>query len=120
MTVVNSNMTIGNAGLINADLIINQGCSRSFTVIHEDDEGNIIDHTGSIGTIAIEKGNFIKKFNGAVSCGASAIAVTIDANDTKNLSLGEYDWDLIVRMTSGEVIRLIYGIATVTDTYALD
>lgn len=113
-------MEIGNKGLAEANLMINQNCSLNFTVIHKDSNGNVIDHSQSQGYIALKRGKNSHKFPYAVHCGESNIGVSISPDDTKGISPGDYDWDLIVSMQSGEVLRLIYGEATLTDTYALD
>lgn len=38
-------ITIGNEGLCKAKLVIPQGCSVSFSVIHKDDQAQVIDKT---------------------------------------------------------------------------
>ena len=111
---------IGKRGLQEANLIIDQGCSESFTVIHKDDSGNVIDHSNSTGYIALQKGKNTYKFPNAVTCGASNIVVSLSGTDTKAIKPDEYLWDLIVVMQSGQSIRLLYGDAYVIDTYALD
>lgn len=104
-----------------AKLIINQGCSRSFTVLHKDSQGNIIDHANSQGFLALHNdyNNRNIKLN-SVECTAVNIIVSILPEQTEQLQPGEWSWDLIVEMQGGEKIRLLYGEAVVIDTYALD
>ena len=106
-----------------ADMIINQGCSLNFTVLHKDNQGNVINHSGSRGKIAFspkerKKGSIVIK--DAITCTASNIYVDLVPEDTWQLSPGNYDWDLIVEMANSEVVRLVFGDAKVNDTYALD
>lgn len=111
---------IGNRGLLEAALIVNQNCTLSFTVIHKDKSNNVIDHSESVGHIALQRGKHTYKFFNAVQCGEDDIIVTITPDDIKDIKPGEYLWDLIVEMHGGEVLRLIYGDALLNDTYALD
>lgn len=115
---------IGNAGLKNAGLIINQGCSLSFSVIHRNSDGTIVDHSGSSANLVVKKPSGNEKladFSQYISCGSEEILATIPAEATAKLKPGgEYLWDLIVTTSSGEVIRLVYGPAVVEDTYSLD
>lgn len=111
---------IGNDGLLEANLILNQNCSRSFTVIHKDENGDVIDHSQSSGHLAIQKGKTTYSLDDTVVCGSSEIVVSISPDDIRDIKPGEYLWDFIVEMHNGENIRLIYGEAYMIDTYALD
>lgn len=112
-------ITIGDKGK-EALLIINQKCSLNFTITHTDKNGNAIDHSQSQGFIALQKGKNTYKFEDAVSCQSDKIVVNIPAEETENIAPDEYKWDLIINMQNGERVRLLYGDATVEDTYALD
>lgn len=114
---------IGNTGLLEALLIVNQGCSLDFEVIHKDDNGNVIDHTGSQGRLVIKNQSgrdIIADFSDYITCAASNILVSIPSEATKDIRPGEYVWDLIVTMQHGDVIRMLYGPARIVDTYSLD
>ena len=54
------------------------------------------------------------------ACGAERIRVMIPASTSETLPLGKLNWDLIVHTASGEQIRLVYGVVSVVDTYAMD
>ena len=113
---------IGNDGLKKAKLIINQGCSRSFTITHKNSQGNIIDHSNSKGYLALHDDyrNRNVKLDDAVQCSSNVILVSIKPEDTEQLRPGEWSWDLVVEMQGGEKVRLLFGEAEVVDTYALD
>ena len=111
---------IGPRGL-EADLVINQKCSLTFTVVHKDANGNVIDHSQSTGHVALSAGadKVFKRFDNAVTCTASNIVVSLSPEDT-NIRSGAWPWDLIIDTANGDTIRLIYGTAYVIDTYAKD
>lgn len=113
---------IGNEGLCEAMLIIPQGCSQGFTVVHEDTEGNIIDYRGATAKMVLQtmdRKKMIIDLSSYVSGRQEDILVQIPGNATKNIAPGEYAWDLI--MTNGSnTTRLLYGVAEIVDTYSLD
>ena len=111
---------IGNEGLKKARLIINQGCSLNFSVVHKDANNAVVDHSGSHGYIALQRGKSTYKFANAVTCGAENITVNITPSETRSIPPNDYNWDFIVEMQGDETVRLIYGEASVIDTYALD
>lgn len=115
-------MDIGGKGLEEVNLTIPQGTSLTFTVIHKDDQGQVIDHSGSTAAMALQTKD--KKsthdMDACCTCAESGIYVSLPASATDALPLGKYNWDLIVTQSNGAVVRLCYGIAQVVDTYALD
>lgn len=111
---------IGNRGLAEAALIINQNCSLTFTIIHKDDGNDVIDHSQSVGHIALQKGKNTYRLDNTINCNDDNIVVSITPEDIVNIKPGEYLWDLIVEMQNGQVLRLLYGEAYIIDTYALD
>ena len=50
-------MDIGGKGLEEVNLTIPQGTSLTFTVIHKDDQGQVIDHSGSTAAMALQSGS---------------------------------------------------------------
>lgn len=113
-------MDIGSKGLLNADLIIPQSTSLNFHVVHKDESGNVIDHSASVCKMALQRKGQTYDLSECCTPGAQNITVTIPASVSSGIKLGAYAWDMIVTTTSGDVIRLIYGNASVVDTYALD
>lgn len=112
-------MNIGQKGLAEVDLTIPQATTLSFTVVHRDSEGNVVDHSASELHMAMRR----KSTTDLSSCchaTAEAVSVSIPKSVTETLALGTYKWDLMAVTQSGESFRLCYGTASVVDTYALD
>lgn len=114
-------MDIGAKGLCEVNLTIPQSTSLTFTIVHKDSEGNVIDHSLSTANMAFQSKDktLFVDLDSCVTCGETGIIVTIPANTTDELPLGKLNWDLIVTMAS-EQIRLAYGTVSIVDTYALD
>lgn len=115
-------MEVGSRGLAEVNLTIPQGCSLDFDVVHSDEEGNPVDHTGSTIRMAFQSkdGGSTVDLSGCCSGTATGITVLIPAIESEKLSLGKMLWDLIAEMSTGDVIRIAYGSVNVVDTYALD
>lgn len=114
-------MEIGSKGLAEVNLTIPHRTSLTFTIVHEDAEGNVIDHSQSVANMAFQskdKSLFVD-LDECVMCAESGIYVTIPATATEDLPIGKLNWDLIVT-TPSEQLRLAYGTASIVDTYALD
>lgn len=119
-------MEIGSNGLKEVNLTIPQGTSLTFDIVHEDDEGNVIDHSESTAFMAFQRKD---KGTGTVTtydmdscctCTSEYIRVSIRADATESMPLGRMSWDIIVETLFGERIRLCYGNVSIVDTYALD
>lgn len=115
-------MEIGSKGLANADLVIPQETTLVFRVIHKDDEGNVIDHSGSTCHMAFQTKNRQTTYDLSACCkpGAEGIDVEIAPSYTEGMPTGKLQWDLIVTTAAAENIRMLYGTAQIVDTYALD
>ena len=115
-------MDIGSKGLQEVNLTIPQATSLTFTVVHKDDQGQTIDHSGSTAAMAIQTKDKQTTYDmdAYCTCAESGIYVSLPSTATGALPLGKYNWDLIVTQSNGSVVRLCYGIAQVVDTYALD
>ena len=111
-------MEIGSKGLAEVNLTIPQGTSLTFTVTHKDEEGHVVDHSGSTANMAVQAGNELIDLSECCSCSEDGVAVSIPA--TAEFPLGKWVWDMIVTTDQGERLRLAYGKVTVVDTYALD
>jgi hypothetical protein len=115
-------ITIGNEGLCKAKLVIPQGCSVSFSVIHKDDQAQVIDHSTSTANMVLQTLDRKKKIldlSDCVTCLNDKIMVSIPGNKTSIPAPGVYAWDLIVT-TDHNVVRMLYGEANIVDTYSLD
>ena len=115
-------MEIGSKGLAEVNLTIPQDTSLTFDVVHEDDEGNVIDHSHSTIHMALQTKDKSTTYDMDSCCAGDAdkIRVTIPASLTVDLPLGKLNWDMIVTTSLGEQVRACYGVATIVDTYALD
>lgn len=114
---------IGEEGLLNAKLILVQNADRAFTVTHEDEEGNVIDHSQSVAKIALEdkKTGDHYDLSSYCTCAESGVYVDIPASRTASIPIGKkYLWDIMVESRQGKVVRLVYGDAEVYDSYAFD
>ena len=115
-------MEIGSKGLANADLIIPQETTLIFRVVQKDEEGNVIDHSGSICHMAFQSKDKSQTWDMSNCCSPRAdyIGVEIPPTATEDMPTGKVLWDLIVTTAAGENIRMLYGSAQIVDTYALD
>lgn len=114
--------TIGSKGLLNADLIIVQNTTFAVTLLHKDEDGNAIDHTGWSLWCAMRptSGNTID-LDSYVSFGTNgAIEVLIPDDTTATIAAGPYKWDLIAEDSLGYATRIAYGTANVYDSLARD
>ena len=114
---------IGEEGLENAKLILVQNTSRDFAIIHEDEEGHVIDHSQSTAKMAVvdKKTNARFDLSTYCTCTESIIYVAIPATSTAAIPIGKkYEWDIMVETREGKVVRLAYGPAEVFDSYAFD
>ena len=115
-------MEIGSKGLQEANLTIPQSTSLLFEVVHTDDEGDAIDHSESTCFMAFQSKDKQRTIDLSECCTPSAdkITVLIPSSVTAELDLGKMLWDLMVTMSDGETVRLLYGTVNVVDTYAMD
>ncbi len=115
-------MEIGAKGLVEANIILPQSTSLTFDVVHKDESGEVIDHSGSTAHMAFQTRDAATTYDldACCACSAERIRVMIPASTSETLPLGRMNWDLIVETAFGEQIRLCYGTANVVDTYALD
>ena len=119
-------VNIGSKGLVFANLTIPQGTSLAFDIVHKDENGEPIDHSGSTAHMAFQCKDrqtgetTTYDMDSCCSCGEDGISVSIPASATADLPMGKMPWDLIVETALGEKVRLCYGNVSVVDTYALD
>lgn len=115
-------MDIGSKGLSEVNLTIPQSTSLSFTVVHKDEQGEVVDHSGSTAHMAFQSkdGETTYQLDSCCTCTAENVAVAIPALVTEMLPLGKFVWDLIVTTQQGEQIRMCYGTVNVVNTYAMD
>lgn len=115
-------MEIGSKGLAEVNLVIPQGTSLAFDVVHTTEDGEVIDHSESECRMAFQSKD--KKttwvMDGCCSADAERIRVSIPASQTESLPIGKMVWDLIVATETGEQVRVCYGSVSIVDTYALD
>ena len=114
-------MEIGAKGLQEVNLTIPQETTLTFTIVHKDQDGHVIDHSLSTANMAFQSKDKKTTYDldECVTCAADKITVTIPATATADMPLGKMNWDLIVT-TAVEQLRLCYGTVAVVDTYALD
>ena len=112
---------IGSKGLVEVDLILPQSTSLSFTVVHKDDQGNIIDHSESVANMAFQTRDKQTTWDldSCCTCSEEGVSVTVPSDISASLPTGKLVWDLIVDMGE-EQTRLCYGTVVVVDTYAMD
>ncbi len=108
-------ITLGQKGCLNADLILAQSQAFAAVITHEDPDGEIIDHTGDTGYCRLQREGYDDVvLDGCVTTGESVV-LSIPGDTTEEIAVGTWKWDLFV----GDV-RLVYGKARVYDTYARD
>lgn len=114
-------MEIGAKGLQRANLIIPQGTTLAFTIVHKDESGNIVDHSADTFAMAFQTRDNADNIDASqyVTATARSIEVTLPDAFTSTLAIGTMLWDLIVTAGSGST-RLVFGDAIIVDTYALD
>ena len=116
-------MEIGSKGLLKAKLTVPQGTSLGFTIVHTDEDGNVIDHSGSTLALKLQKKNGAAVANWSSYCTGSATGITVAIPDNATTSINPGTamvWDLIATDSGGNSTRLCYGDADVVDTYSLD
>lgn len=114
-------ITIGSRGLLNADIILVQGVSFSCVFVHEDAEGEPIDHAGASAWCRIQGGRVDIDLTDRVSFGTDGeIVLAIPDELTATIPTGTYNWDLIVEDATGYASRIAWGNARVYDSYARD
>ena len=115
-------MEIGSRWLQEVNLTIPQSTSLPFDIVHEDDEGHVVDHRASVPHMKFQTKDKRQTFDldECVECGAERIRVSIPASITEDLPAADLNWDLIVVMQSGEPVCLVGGKAHIKDSYAMD
>lgn len=114
---------IGSKGLVEANLIIPQGASLPFTIVHKDEAGHAVDHTGATVHMAFQTKDGKTSYDMSPYCTgvSTGISVLLPANVTKELPKGKFLWDMFSELPNGgDTFRIAYGTVTVEDTYALD
>ena len=115
-------IVIGSKGLAEVNLVIPQGTSLAFSIVHTDEEGGSIDHTGSDIHMAFQSKDGATTYDLSQYCVGTdtGVSASIPASVTADLPKGKMVWDLIAAMDGGGTYRLTYGSASIVDTYALD
>lgn len=117
-------VTLGSKGLLNANLELVQGQSFSCSFIHEDEDGNPIDHTGWTTKCSMQRkvgGEYVNLDDCVwLGDGDGCINVTIPDDLTVDLTPTTYDWDLFAEDATGYATRIAYGVAKVYDSVARD
>jgi len=111
--------TLGQKGCLNANLELAQSQALSFEIIHEDEQGNPIDHSGDTGHCRLQRKDhedvILDSCIDLSDAVEGIVRVNIPGTLTSSIDTGTWVWDLFI----GEC-RLVYGTATVFDTYAMD
>lgn len=100
------------------NLVIDQGATFSVTLSLTDENGDVMDLNGLVGTAQLRKTyssvNAVS-FTTAISPNSGEITISLSANTTSDLEDGRYVYDVEVReISTGTVSRIIEGLATVT------
>lgn len=113
---------IGSKGLANVNLVIPQGASLAFAIVHKDAAGEIIDHSQSTIKMALQTRSGTDTYDMSEYCEGQSeqITVSLPPDVTAELPKGQLVWDIFAEMLNGASIRLAYGSVNVVDTYALD
>lgn len=101
-----------------ANIVIDQGTTYETTITLEDDTGVVYDLTGYTGAAQLRKhytSTSQTAFTVAIAAANGEITLGLTANATANLASGRYVFDVeVTKTSSGEVFRILEGIATVT------
>ena len=117
---------IGGRSLCDEDVNLNipQATSLYFTVVHKDEDGHVVDHSGSSIAMKFQTPDKQTTYDMSGYCTATAecIAVSIPATATVDLPVGKkaLNWDMIATTQAGSQPRLCDGVVRVYDTYAKD
>lgn len=113
---------IGRKGLAEVNIVIPQGASFAFAVIHKDDAGQVVDHSESTIKMALQSKDGKDTYDMSEYCTGDDESITVDIPpiETAELPNGKLVWDMFAEMEDGTSLRLMYGSANVVDTYALD
>ena len=112
---------IGTIGLAEVNLTIPQGTSLEFTINHEDEDGNPVDHSAADIRMAFQSKDKTRHMDLSQYCSGTetGVSVFIPASFTADIPIGKLLWDMISETENG-TFRLAYGTVRVVDTYALD
>lgn len=110
-------MDIGSKGFLEARIIIPKGTSLSFEIIHKDEDGNVIDHTGDEARMVFKHGAEAVDMSPCCTCGAESISVNIPAETSASFESDSYYWDMVIVAES--TTRIAYGTVVVPETYSL-
>lgn len=112
---------LGTRGLLNADMRLVRSCSFSATLVHEDEKGQPIDHTGWSAWCRIQGDGIDVDLTDRVAFGEGGeIAIYVPDEVTATIPAGAYGWDLIVEDATGYATCIAYGAALVYDSHARD
>lgn len=114
-------IAIGNKGLAEVNLVIPQGATFAFAIVHKDAAGEVIDHSGSTIRMAFQNRRSTVTYDMSEHCtGGEQVTVSIPPEITAALPKGTLVWDIFAETADGTSVRLAYGSASIVDTYALD
>lgn len=113
---------IGAKGLAEVNLTIPQGTSLAFTIVHKDDEGNVIDHSQSTIAMAFQTTDKAVTHDLSRYCTGTdeGVGVSLPASVGESMDVGKMTWDIFAAMEGGATYRLAYGKVSIIDTYAMD
>ena len=106
-------------GLEQVNFSLAQKASFMFDVVHEGDDGEVVDHSGSAFKMAFQ-GKDTYQADECVSATSERIRISIPASVSGALPIGTLNWDMFADTISGESIRICSGKVKVVDTYAKD
>ena len=109
---------INSRGLAEVEIIIPQGTTLQFRIVHKSKDGTVIDHTDSKLHFAMQgsKTYVLDEFcHGTSEC----IEINVPASFTEELPCGYMNCDFIAE-TEQFSQCLFYGVANIADTYSLD
>lgn len=115
-------IAIGKKGLAEINLVIPQGATFAFAIVHKDAAGEVIDHSESTIRMAFQNRKSAVTYDMSEHCtgGAESVTVNIPPSETAALPKGTLAWDIFAETADGTSVRLAYGSASIVDTYALD
>lgn len=112
---------LGSRGLLNADMRLVRGCSLAVTLVHEDEEGRPVDHTGWQAWCRIQGDGIDVDLTDRVAFGEEGeIVLSVTDEITAAIPAGAYGWDLIAEDATGYATCIAYGAALVYESYARD
>lgn len=99
-----------------ANLFIDQGTTFETVLTLTDEDGNILDLSGSSAASQIRKSyssSLTAEFSTSINVSSGEITLSLTANQTGNIVAGRYVYDVELTDAESSITRIVEGVVTV-------